>query len=44
MTLLVQCDGKREPTVADVQLAAQDGHVLVRVIRQGTTFYAAVRR
>ena len=42
--VLVECDGRREPTVADVQTAAQDGHVLLRVLRQGTTFYAAVRR
>jgi S1-C subfamily serine protease len=42
--VLVECDGKRDPTVADVQAAAQDGHVLLRVLRQGTVFYAALRR
>ncbi|MFO0757280.1 MAG: trypsin-like peptidase domain-containing protein [Byssovorax sp.] len=42
--VIVECDGTREPAVADVQAAAQDGHVLLRVLRAGTMFFAAVRR
>jgi serine protease Do len=42
--LIVEVDGKQEPTSADVQQAAADGQVVVRVQRRGQTFYAALRK
>ncbi len=42
--LVLEADGRREPTAAQVHAAAEDGRVLFRIRRQGATFYAAVRR
>jgi len=41
--LLVEVDGAASPKVADVQRAAKNGHVLLRVQRQSAAFYAALR-
>jgi Do/DeqQ family serine protease len=41
--VVVEVDGVRAPTSAQVQAAAQRGHVLLRVRRQQSTFYAALR-
>jgi S1-C subfamily serine protease len=42
--LVVEVDGKLEPTAVDVQQAASDGQVLVRVQRHGQAFYAALHK
>jgi serine protease Do len=42
--LIIEADGAHGPSVKEVQGAAQDGHMLLRLVRQGTVFYAAVRR
>jgi serine protease Do len=42
--VILEADGVREPTAKEVQTAALDGHMLLRIQRQGTVFYAAVRR
>lgn len=42
--LVVEADGTPDPSTAQVQHAAQDGVIVMRVKRQGATFYTAVRR
>jgi serine protease Do len=42
--LIVEVDGKQEPTAALVQQAATDGQVVLRVQRRGQTFYAALSK
>jgi hypothetical protein len=45
--LILEADGNREPTAAEVQEAAKDGRLLVRIYREaaeGATFYAALSR
>jgi S1-C subfamily serine protease len=41
--LVLEVDGARDPASADVQAQAKDGHVLLRLMRRGASFYAAVR-
>jgi S1-C subfamily serine protease len=41
---ILAADGIVAPTAKEVQSAAQDGHMLLRIQRRGTVFYAAVRR
>jgi len=41
--IIVEADGKQQPTASDVESAARDGRLLVRVQRPGVTFYAALR-
>lgn len=42
--IIVEADGNAQPTAADVQTAAKDGRLLLRIQRPGVTFYAALRR
>jgi Do/DeqQ family serine protease len=42
--VLLEADGTRTPTSADVQAAAADGRLLLRVRRGTATFYVALRR
>jgi serine protease Do len=42
--VIVEADGVSDPTASQVEAAAQDGHMLLRIRRQGAIFYAAVRR
>lgn len=42
--LILEADRKRAPTAADVEQAARDGNLLVRVQRRGAVFYAALQR
>ncbi len=42
--IIVEADGKLDPTAADVQQAAADGQVVVRVQRRGQAFYAALHK
>jgi S1-C subfamily serine protease len=42
--LVLEASGVQGPAAADVQRAAQQGHVLLRLRRQNTVFYTAVRR
>lgn len=42
--LVLEADGARQPSSVQVQTAAQDGRLLLRVRRQATTFYTALRR
>jgi serine protease Do len=42
--VILEADGARQPTAAQVQHAAQDGSLLLRVRRQGSVFYAALQR
>jgi serine protease Do len=42
--VIVEADGRSDPTAAMVQQAAQDGHVLLRVRRRDGAFYAAVKQ
>ena len=37
-------DGKLDPNAADVQQAAADGQLIVRVQRRGQAFYAALHK
>ncbi|WP_437966853.1 trypsin-like peptidase domain-containing protein [Sorangium sp. So ce260] len=41
---ILEADGRRAPTAAEVEEAARDGELLVRVERRGAAFYAALRR
>jgi Do/DeqQ family serine protease len=41
--VVLEADFIRQPTGQQVEQAAQDGRLLLRVRRQGSTFYAAVR-
>ncbi|MGO9709664.1 MAG: trypsin-like peptidase domain-containing protein [Polyangiaceae bacterium] len=42
--LIVEADGRVAPTSADVQQAAADGEIVVRVQRRGQSFYAALHK
>ena len=42
--VIVEADGVADPSVAQVQQAAQDGVVVMRLKRDDSTFYTAVRR
>jgi Do/DeqQ family serine protease len=42
--IVLEADGARSPTSAQVQAAAADGRLLLRIRRQNATFYAALRR
>lgn len=42
--VLVEVDGTNEPTASQVQEAARDGQLLVRVKRRDSTFYAVVKK
>ncbi len=42
--LIVEADGVVDPSTAQVQQAAQDGVVVMRVRREDATFYTALRR
>jgi len=42
--VIVEADGAVDPSVAQVQRAAQDGVIVLRVRREDGTFYTAVRR
>jgi serine protease Do len=42
--LIVEADGKLDPTATEVQQAAADGQVLIRVQRRGQAFYAALHK
>ena len=42
--LVVEVDGKLDPSAADVQQAAADGQLVVRVQRHGQAFYAALHK
>jgi S1-C subfamily serine protease len=42
--VIVEVDGKLDPTSTDVQQAAADGQVVVRVQRRAQSFYAALRK
>jgi S1-C subfamily serine protease len=42
--VIVEADGKQDPTANDVQKAAGDGELVVRVQRRAQSFYAALRR
>jgi S1-C subfamily serine protease len=42
--VIVEADGKLDPSATDVQRAAQDGEVVLRVQRGARSFYAALRR
>jgi S1-C subfamily serine protease len=42
--VILEADGNRQPSAADVQAAAKDGRLMLRLQRPGATFYAAVRR
>lgn len=42
--VIVEADGVIDPDTADLQRAAQDGQLLVRVKRKDSYFYAAMRR
>jgi Do/DeqQ family serine protease len=42
--VILEADGNRQPSAADVQAAAKDGRLLLRIQRPGVTFYAAIRR
>ena len=42
--LIVEADGAVDPSTAQVQQAAQDGVIVLRVKREDATFYTAVRR
>jgi serine protease Do len=42
--VIVECDGKPDPTASDVQKAANDGELVVRVQRRGSAFYAALKK
>jgi serine protease Do len=42
--IIVECDGAPDPTAADVQKAAADGELVVRVKRRGSAFYAALKK
>jgi Do/DeqQ family serine protease len=42
--IIVECDGIPNPTAADVQKAAADGELIVRVQRRGSAFYAALKK
>jgi S1-C subfamily serine protease len=41
--LILEADGVQRPSSVQVQAAAKDGHLLLRLRRQTATFYAAVR-
>jgi serine protease Do len=42
--VIVEADGKADPSAADVQRAAADGELVVRVQRRAQAFYAALKR
>jgi Do/DeqQ family serine protease len=42
--VILEADGNRQPSAGDVQTAAKDGRLMLRLQRPGATFYAAVRR
>ncbi len=42
--VIVEADGTTDPSVAQVQQAAQDGVIVMRLKREDSTFYTAVRR
>ncbi|XYH96984.1 trypsin-like peptidase domain-containing protein [Sorangium sp. So ce1128] len=42
--VILEADRKRAPTAAEVEEAARDGELLVRVQRRGAAFYAALKR
>jgi Do/DeqQ family serine protease len=42
--IVTEVDGKEDPTSADVQQAAADGEIVVRVQRRGAAFYAALHK
>ena len=42
--LVLEADGAKAPTSAQVQAALQDGHVLLRIKRSSATFYVGLRR
>ncbi|WP_437723439.1 trypsin-like peptidase domain-containing protein [Sorangium sp. So ce861] len=42
--VILEADGRRAPTAAEVEEAARDGELLVRVQRRGAAFYAALKR
>src|SRR5690606_24863202 len=42
--LIVEADGRTDPTAAQLSEAAKDGALLVRVRRRDATFYAAMRK
>ena len=42
--VIVEADGAADPTSAQVQQAAADGQLVVRVRRRDTSFYAALKK
>ncbi|WP_420894977.1 PDZ domain-containing protein, partial [Sorangium cellulosum] len=42
--VILEADRNRAPTAAEVEEAARDGELLVRVQRRGAAFYAALTR
>jgi serine protease Do len=42
--VIVEVDGKSDPSAADVQQAAADGQLVVRVKRRAQSFYAALHK
>ncbi|WP_437599193.1 trypsin-like peptidase domain-containing protein [Sorangium sp. So ce590] len=42
--VILEADSRRAPTAAEVEEAARDGELLVRVQRRGAAFYAALKR
>jgi serine protease Do len=42
--VIVEADGIQDPTSAQVQQAASDGSLLLRLRREDNFFYAALRR
>ena len=42
--LVTEVDGKQDPSSSDVQTAATDGQIVVRVQRRGAAFYAALHK
>ena len=42
--MILEADGVKSPSSKDVETAAKDGHMLLRVRRLGASFYVALRR
>jgi len=42
--VIVEVDGRADPTAVQVQEAARDGQILVRLKRKAASFYAVVKR
>jgi serine protease Do len=42
--IIVEADGKLDPTAPEVSQAAMDGQILIRVRRRGQAFYAALHK